>query len=144
MLALLAERLQSWSSWPSSNRSPAKGKRLFAHERALAQPRVEIGGLALLSASATDPGAIVFQAIREIEVVLPVTALGCTPPRMACHLSYDGLDREFKFFDRLDGDVCTERPRKSRDNHLIRLNGTCRGVIRGADVEGRKGAANLH
>jgi hypothetical protein len=42
---------------------------------------VEIGGLALLSATATDPSAIVFQAIREIEVVLPASNIsGSTFP----------------------------------------------------------------
>ena len=48
-----------------------------------------------MSASAMDPSAIVFQAIREIDVVLPASNIsGRTPQRTACDLSRDGLDRD--------------------------------------------------
>jgi len=68
---------------------------------------VEIGGLALLSASEMDPSAIVFQAIREIEVVLPASNIpDRTLQRMACDLSRDGLEREL-FFNLLEGCVGT-------------------------------------
>jgi len=81
---------------------------------------VEIGGLALLSASAMDPSATVFQAIREIDVVLPASNIsGRTPQRMACDLSRDRLEREFKFFNRLEGVVrtmCAPRGQRKSSN----------------------------